>query len=247
MGLAATQFPRHKHEKGVAMYDIYFWTTPNGYKILLFAEEAELPYTIKPVNISNGQQFDPAFLRISPNNRIPALVDHAPASGGEPISIFESGAILLYLAEKTGHFITSHVRGRVEVLQWLFWQMGGLGPMAGQNHHFSHYAPEKLLYPTNRYVQETNRLYGVLDRRLADRRYMTGDTYTIADMATYPWVLPERQSQSIDDFPNVKRWKTEIAARPATIRAYEKGKAINTKPVVTKESANVLFGQTAVR
>jgi len=185
------------------MYDIYFWTTPNGYKILLFAEDAGIPYTIKPVNIGKGEQFDPAFLRISPNNRIPALVDHAPASGEDPISIFESGAILLYLAEKTGKFLSSDLRGRVEVLQWLFWQMGGLGPMAGQNHHFSHYAPEKLDYPTKRYIQETNRLYGVLDRRLADRRFMAGDAYTIADMASYPWVLPERQKQNIDDFPNL--------------------------------------------
>jgi GST-like protein len=227
------------------MYDIYFWTTPNGYKILLFAEETGIPYTIKPVNIGKGEQFDPAFLRISPNNRIPAIVDHAPASGEDPISIFESGAILLYLAEKTGKFLSSDLRDRVEVLQWLFWQMGGLGPMAGQNHHFSHYAPEKLDYPTKRYIQETNRLYGVLDRRLADRRFMAGDAYTIADMASYPWVLPERQKQHIDDFPNLKRWKAEIAARPATIRAYEKGKAINTAPVVSEESAKVLFGQTA--
>ena len=227
------------------MYDIYFWTTPNGYKILLFAEDAGIPYTIKPVNIGKGEQFNPAFLRISPNNRIPALVDHAPASGEDAISIFESGAILLYLAEKTGKFLSSDLRSRVEVLQWLFWQMGGLGPMAGQNHHFSHYAPEKLDYPTKRYIQETNRLYGVLDRRLADRRFMAGDAYTIADMASYPWVLPERQKQNIDDFPNLKRWKAEIAARPATIRAYEKGKAINTAPVVSEESAKVLFGQTA--
>ena len=229
------------------MYDIYFWTTPNGYKILMFAEEAGISYAIKPVNIGKGEQFDPAFLRISPNNRIPALVDHAPLPGGAPISIFESGAILLYLAEKTGLFMPHELRGRVEVLQWLFWQMGGLGPMAGQNHHFSHYAPEKIPYATIRYLNETNRLYGVLDRRLADRRFMAGEDYTIADIATYPWVLPERQGQRIDDFPNVKRWKVEIASRPATVRAYEKGKAINTTPVVTKESANVLFGQTASR
>ena len=227
------------------MYDIYFWTTPNGYKILLFAEETEIPYTIKPVNIGKGEQFDPAFLCISPNHRIPALVDHAPASGGGPISVFESGAILLYLAEKTGRFIASDLRGRVEVLQWLFWQMGGLGPMAGQNHHFSHYAPEKLDYPTKRYIQETNRLYGVLDRRLADRRFMAGDAYTIADIASYPWIQPARQSQNIDDFPHLKRWKTEIASRPATVRAYEKGKVVNTAPVVTKENAGILFGQTA--
>ena len=234
-----------RKEKVTAMYDVYFWTTPNGYKILLFAEEAGLSYTIKPINIGKGDQFDPAFLRISPNNRIPALVDHAPASAGEPVSIFESGAILLYLAEKTGRFIFSDLRGRVEVLQWLFWQMGGLGPMAGQNHHFSHYAPEKLAYPTDRYIAETNRLYGVMNRRLADRQFLAGDSYTIADMASYPWVQPERQSQNMDDFPHLKRWKEEIAARPATIAAYAKGKALNTAPSVTKESAKILFGQTA--
>jgi len=226
------------------MYDVYFWTTPNGYKILLFMEEAGVPYTIKPVNISKGEQFDPAFLRISPNNRIPALVDHEPQSSAGPISIFESGAILLYLAEKTGQFIPRDLKGRVEVLEWLFWQVGGLGPMAGQNHHFSHYAPRKLAYSIDRYLKETNRLYGVLDRRLADRQYMCGD-YTIADMATYPWVLPERQSQDIEEFPNVKRWKADIAARPATLRAYEKGKAVNTAPVVSKDAAHILFGQTS--
>lgn len=227
------------------MYDVYFWTTPNGYKVLLYAEEAGLPYTIKPINIGRGEQFDLDFLRISPNNRIPALVDHGPETGDGPISIFESGAILLYLAEKTGQFLPPDLRGRAEVLQWLFWQMGGLGPMAGQNHHFSHYAPEKFDYAIDRYVKETNRLYGVLDRRLSDRRYIAGDDYSIADMATYPWVLPERQRQNIDDFPNLKRWKADIAARPATVRAYDKGRAVNTVPVVTKESTSVLFGQTA--
>jgi GST-like protein len=227
------------------MYDIYFWTTPNGYKILLFAEEAALPYTIKPINIGKGEQFDPAFLAISPNSRIPALVDHVPASGSGSVSVFESGAILLYLAEKTGQFIPTELRGRVEVLQWLFWQVGGLGPMAGQNHHFRHYAPEKIPYSVDRSVNETNRLYGVLDRRLADRRFVAGESYTIADMASYPWVLPERQGQTIEDFPNLKRWKAEIAARPATIRAYAKGKTVNTAPVVTKESARILFGQKA--
>ena len=191
------------------MYDIYFWTTPNGYNVLLFAEEADLAYTIKPVNIGKGEQFDPAFLRISPNNRIPAMVDHAPATNDGLLSVFESGAILLYLAEKTGRFIFSDLRGRNEVLQWLFWQMGNLGPMAGQNHHFTHYAPERIPYPTDRYQNETNRLYGVLDRRLADRPFMAGETYTIADMATYPWVQPERQKQNIDDFPNLKRWNAD--------------------------------------
>jgi GSH-dependent disulfide-bond oxidoreductase len=228
-------------------HDIYFWTTPNGYKVLLFAEEAGIPYTIKPVNISKAEQFQPEFLRISPNNRIPALVDHAPKSGQGPISVFESGAILLYLAEKFGQFIPADLPGRVETLQWLFWQMGGLGPMAGQNHHFVQYAPEKLPYAIDRYVKETNRLYGVMNRRLADRAFLAGNDYTIADMAAYPWVVPhERQRQNLADFPNVKRWFEAIAARPATIRAYEKGKAINTIPSVNDEaSRKVLFGQTA--
>jgi GST-like protein len=175
------------------------------------------------------------------------MVDHAPADGKTPLSVFESGAILLYLGEKTGKFFLTDLRGRVEVLEWLFWQMGGLGPMAGQNHHFRLYAKEKIPYAIDRYVNETNRLYGVMDRRLADRRFLAGEAYTIADMACYPWVQPERQGQNIDEFPNLKRWKTEIAERPATIRAYEKGKAVNTAPVVTDDAAKVLFGQKATK
>jgi len=226
--------------------DIYFWTTPNGYKILLFTEEAGVPHTIKPVNISRGQQFQPDFLRISPNNRIPALVDHAPAQGKAPVSVFESGAILLYLAEKTRRFIPAELAGRVEVLQWLFWQMGGLGPMAGQNHHFGHYAPAKLPYAVDRYVNETNRLYGVMNKRLADREFIAGPAYTIADMASYPWIVPhERQGQKLADFPHLKRWFDAIAARPATQRAYERGKAINTAQTVDEEARKILFGQTA--
>jgi GST-like protein len=228
------------------MYDIYFWTTPNGYKILLFAEEAGVPYTIKPVNISKGDQFKPEFLRISPNNRMPALVDHEPKAGPGPISVFESGAILLYLAEKTGHFIYPDLVGRVEVLQWLFWQMGGLGPMAGQNTHFRNYAPEKIAYAIDRYSNELNRLFGVLDNRLKDREFLAGSDYTIADMASYPWVNPQNQGQNPDDFPNLMRWKAAIAARPATIRAYDKGKAVNSAPTVgDAESRKLLFGQTA--
>jgi GSH-dependent disulfide-bond oxidoreductase len=168
------------------MIDLYYWPTPNGHKITLFLEETGLDYTIHPINIGKGDQFDPAFLKIAPNNRMPAIVDHAPKGGGEPISVFESGAILLYLAEKTGKFIPKQLRGRVEVLQWLFWQMGGLGPMAGQNHHFVQYAPEKLPYAIDRYVNETNRLYGVLNKRLADRAFVAGASYTIADMASIP-------------------------------------------------------------
>ncbi len=227
------------------MIELYYWTTPNGHKITIFLEETGLPYTIFPVKIGAGEQFEPAFLAISPNNRIPAIIDREPKGGGAPISVFESGAILLYLAEKTGRFIPADVRGRVEVLQWLFWQMAGLGPMAGQNHHFSQYAPEKIHYAIERYVKETNRLYGVLNKRLADRPFLAGD-YSIADIAAYPWIVPyERQGQNLDDFPHLKRWFEEIKARPATIRAYERAKEINTEPTMSEEAKKVLFGQTA--
>ena len=226
------------------MIDLYYWTTPNGHKITIFLEEADLPYSIVPVNISKGEQFKPEFLRISPNNRIPAIIDNAPG-GGRPVNVFESGAILQYLAEKTGKFLPKDLHGRVEVMQWLFWQMGGLGPMAGQNHHFGQYAPEKIPYAIERYVKETNRLYGVLDKRLADREFVAGD-YSIADMASYPWVVPyERQGQRLDDFPNLKRWFETIRARPAVMRAYELAKKINVQPTVSDESKSVLFGQTA--
>lgn len=225
------------------MIDLYYWTTPNGHKITLFLEEAGLPYQILPINISKGEQFGADFLKIAPNNRIPAIVDHAPAGAGEPISLFESGAILLYLAEKTGQFIPGDLRGRTEVLQWLFWQMGGLGPMAGQNHHFNQYAEEKIPYAIDRYVRETARLYDVLDRRLSDRPFIAGD-YSIADMACYPWIVPhERQGQRLDHFPHLKRWFDAIQARPATVRAYAKADQINTTPSIhDEESRRVLFG-----
>lgn len=228
------------------MIDLYYWTTPNGHKITLLLEELKLPYKIFPVNIGKGEQFDPGFLKISPNNRIPAIIDQAPVDGGEPVSVFESGAILLYLAEKTGQFIPNTLRGRVEVLEWLFWQMGGLGPMAGQNHHFNVYAPEKISYAIDRYVRETGRLYGVLNKRLAGREFVAGE-YSIADMACYPWIVShERQGQDLEDFPNLKRWFDTIAARPATQRAYEKADEINTQPSVNdEESRRVLFGQDA--
>jgi GSH-dependent disulfide-bond oxidoreductase len=228
------------------MIDLYYWTTPNGHKITMFLEEAGVPYTIKPINISNGDQFAPDFLKIAPNNRIPAIVDHAPASGGAPISIFESGAILIYLAEKTGQFLPADPRTRIETIQWLMWQMGGLGPMAGQNHHFAIYAPEKIPYAVARYVNETNRLYGVLNKRLADRAFVAGD-YSIADMAAYPWVVPwKRQGQNLEDFPHLKRWFDAIRARPATLRAYAKADAINpSQPAVTEEGKKILFGQTS--
>jgi len=210
------------------MIDLYYWTTPNGHKVSLFLEEAGLPYEVHPINIGQGEQFKPDFLKIAPNNRIPAIVDHNPTDGGAPISLFESGAILLYLAEKTGKFIPQDLRGRQEALQWLFWQMGGLGPMAGQNHHFSQFAPEKIPYAIKRYVDETARLYGVLDRRLADRTFVAGDAYSIADMAIYPWIVSHKwQSQKLEDFPHVERWFNHIKQRPATVRAYELVQKVN--------------------
>jgi GST-like protein len=228
------------------MIDLHYWTTPNGHKITMFLEETGLEYKIFPVNIGKGDQFKPEFLAVAPNNRIPAIVDHAPKGGGAPISVFESGAILLYLAEKTGRFLPSDLRGRTEVIQWLFWQMGGLGPMAGQNNHFAHYAVEKNPYAIKRYVDETNRLYGVLNKRLADRAFVAGD-YSVADMASYPWVVPhERQGQKLEDFPHLKRWFEAIRQRPATMRAYEKAKSINTQTgITTEEQRRILFGQTA--
>ncbi|MEA5626354.1 glutathione binding-like protein [Nostoc sp. UHCC 0251] len=227
------------------MIDLYYWTTPNGHKITIFLEEVGLPYTIIPVNIGSGDQFKPEFLKISPNNRIPAIVDHEPADGGAPISIFESGAILLYLAEKTGKLIPQDLRNRTQVLEWLFWQMAGLGPMAGQNHHFSAYAPEKIEYAINRYVNETGRLYGVLNKQLADKEFVAGD-YSIADIAAYPWIVPyERQSQNLEDFPHLKRWFEAVKARPATIRAYEKAEALKTQALDPDKSRDLLFNQSA--
>jgi GST-like protein len=225
--------------------DLYYWPTPNGHKITLFLEETGVPYSIIPVDIGKGEQFRAEFLAISPNNRMPAIVDHTPTERGAPISVFESGAILLYLAEKTEQFIAQDLRGRVEVTQWLFWQVGGLGPMAGQNHHFAKYAPEKLPYAIERYVNETNRLYGILNKRLADREFIAG-AYSIADMAAYPWIVPhEAQGQNLDDFPHLKRWFEAIKARPATQRAYERGAAVSSNPAVNEESRKILFGQTA--
>ncbi len=228
------------------MIDLHYWPTPNGHKVTIFLEEAGLDYKIIPVDISAGDQFKPDFLAIAPNNRMPAIVDHAPADGGAPISIFESGAILLYLAEKTGRFIPADVRGRKSVLEWLFWQVGGLGPMAGQNHHFVQYAPERIPYAMERYVKETNRLYGVLDTRLGKSANVAGEDYSIADMAIYPWIVPhQRQQQDLDTFPNLKRWFEAVAARPATIAAYAKGEPFTKRPTVTEEGKKVLFGQTA--
>ena len=231
------------------MIDLYYWTTPNGHKITIFLEESGLPYAIRTVNISKGEQFDVEVLEITPNNRIPAIVDHAPTDGGAPLSVFESGAILMYLGQKTGRFIPTDFRVRVQCVEWLFWQMGGLGPMAGQNHHFNLYAPERIPYAIDRYTKETGRLYGVLNKRLATREFITGD-YSIADMACYPWIQPERQGQDMVAFPHLARWKEAIAARPAVQRAYALARAINMTPTVPDaEARQVLFGQdrTSVR
>ena len=238
------------------MIDLYYWTTPNGHKITMFLEEAKLKYRVIPVNIGKGEQFDPAFLKISPNNRIPAMVDHKPMQTepksepkGEPMTIFESGAMLLYLADKSKKFLNrKSPYWRKEAIQWLFWQMGGLGPMAGQNHHFGTFAPEKLPYAINRYVNETARLYGVMDKRLADREFLAGE-YSIADMACYPWVVPyERQQMNLDDFPHLKRWFTAIKERPATIRAYQIATDMNTTPTAQAgdDARRLLFGAASV-
>jgi GST-like protein len=229
------------------MIELHYWTTPNGHKITIFLEETGLPYKIVPVNIGKGDQFKKEFLAISPNNRIPAMIDQAPAGGGAAIPVFESGAMLLYLADKTGKFIPQDPRGRIQALEWLFWQMANLGPNSGQNNHFSNYAVEKIPYAMDRYRNEVNRLYGVLNRRLADREYLAGE-YSIADMASYPWIVPwERQGQKLEVFPHIKRWFEAIRARPAVVRAYEKAKEINPNAggIRTAEERAILFGQTA--
>jgi GST-like protein len=210
------------------MIDLYYWTTPNGHKISIFLEEAGLPYKIHPINISNNEQFDPEFLKISPNNKIPAIVDNEPADGNGSLALFESGAILWYLAEKTKKFIPSSPREKAEVSEWLFWQVGGLGPMAGQNHHFNIYAPEKIPYAMDRYVKETSRLYGVLNKHLEGREWVGGSGYSIADMAIYPWIVPyQMQQQNLEDFTHLKNWFDRVAARPAVRRAYELTDKIN--------------------
>ncbi|MGE4013440.1 MAG: glutathione binding-like protein [Alphaproteobacteria bacterium] len=228
------------------MIDLYYWPTPNGHKMTMFLEEAGLPYKLIPINIGKGEQFAPEFLAVAPNNKIPALVDHAPFGGGPPIALFESGAMLLYLADKIGKFIPRPVRGRTEVQQWLFWQVGGLGPMAGQNGHFNVYAPEKVPYAIDRYTKETNRLYGVLNTRLADREFVAGAAYSIADMACYPWIVPHKAHlQRLEDFPHLKRWFDAIAARPATVRAYANAKPSYQPGQLSDAERKVLFGQTA--
>ncbi len=231
------------------MIELFYWPTPNGHKITIFLEESGLPYEIHPVNIGAGDQFKPEFLEISPNNRMPAIIDHAPDDNGPPLSIFESGAILEYLAEKAGKFLPAPQRERFKVLQWLYWQVGGLGPVAGQNGHFSVYAKEKIPYAIDRYVNETNRLYGVLDRQLAKTRDAGGfvaGAYSIADMASYPWIVPwKRHGQNLDDFPDLRRWFDTMRARPAVQRAYEIGDRVKPPAPLSDAEKNVLFGQTA--
>lgn len=228
------------------MIDLHYWPTPNGWKISIMLEECGLPYRLLPVNIGKGEQFAPAFLAISPNNRMPAIVDQDPADGGAPIPVFESGAILIYLAEKTGLFLPNDVRARSQVLQWLMWQMGGLGPMAGQNGHFLLYAPEKVPYAIERYGKEVNRLYGVLDAQLGRTgAFVAGAEYSIADMAIFPWIRThEAQKVSLADFPHIERWYNSLFARPAVKRGLELAKELRAGSL-TEEARKALFGQTA--
>jgi GST-like protein len=228
------------------MIDLYYWPTPNGWKISIALEEMGLDYRVVPVNIGRGEQFEPEFLAISPNNRMPAIVDHDPEDGEAPVAIFESGAILLYLAEKTGRFMPGDLRGRYRVTQWVMWQMGGLGPMAGQNHHFSNYAPEKLDYAVRRYQDETNRLYGVLDTQLRGADYICGEI-SIADMACWPWIVPhERQGQNLDEFPDLKAWFHRMNERPAVARGFQVGQELRSGEMDEK-AKRILFGQRARR
>ena len=224
--------------------ELYYWPTPNGWKISIMLEELGVPYEMKSVNIGKGEQFEPSFLKIAPNNRMPAIID-PDGPGGEPISIFESGAILQYLGRKYGKFYPQDERQRVEVEQWLFWQMGGLGPMAGQAHHFRQYAPEQIEYAINRYTNECNRLYGVMNKRLADRDFLAGD-YSIADMACIGWIRPHKnQGQDLDDTPNLKRWYETIMARPAVARGMALGEELRQNLATDKDAQKVLFGQKA--
>jgi GST-like protein len=232
------------------MIELYYWPTPNGHKITLFLEETGLEYSIKPIDIGKGDQFHPEYLAISPNGKMPAIVDHDPTGGGAPISVFESGAILVYLADKTQRFIPDDLRGRVACLEWLFWQVGGLGPMHGQYGHFHAYAPEKIPYAMERYRKETERLLEVLDARLDGRRFITGEDYTIADMACYPWIKVYNKTPiDLEPFAEVRRWHAAIAARPATERAWALGPQVNPaygKPM-NEEEKKILFGRGARR
>jgi len=223
--------------------DVHYWPTPNGWKVTIMLEELGVPYNIIPVNIGKGEQFQPGFLKISPNNRMPAIVDHEPLGGGAPLSIFESGAILEYLAEKYGKFMPKDTRGKYDVLQWLYWQMANLGPNSGQANHFRNYAAEKIAYGINRYTDEVNRLYGVMNIQLADHAFLAGD-YSIADMASWPWViLYERMGQDLNEFPHLKRWVDTIGARPAVIKGKAVGEELRAE--MSEEAKKVLFGQRA--
>ncbi len=227
------------------MIDLYYWPTPNGHKITILLEETGLNYRLVPVNIGKGEQFDAEFLKISPNNKMPAIVDHQPKDGGEPLALFESGAILQYLAEKSGKLLPTELRARWETLQWLTWQVAGLGPMLGQNHHFNVYAPEPIAYAQKRYTDETTRLYNVLNNRLQGRDYICGE-YSIADIASYPWIVPwERQKQQLDTFPHLQAWFDRMRSRDAVCRAYALGKTVaeEGKPM-SEEARRILFGQT---
>jgi GST-like protein len=227
------------------MIELFYYPTPNCHKIAIFLEEAKLPYRVTKTSIVKGEQFAPAFVSEFPNCKIPAIIDHSPVSGRDPLAVFESGAILLYLAEKHGCFLSSAPRARVKTLKWLFWQVSGLGPICGQNHHFQHYAPIVVEYARARFIDETSRLYAVLDGQLADQEFLAGD-YSIADIACFPWVNShDKQSQNLDDFPNVKNWHSSISRRPAVKRAYEVAATIDPAPVVSQDSRQYLYGQNA--
>ena len=224
------------------MIDLYTWATPNGHKVHIMLEETGLPYNVIPVNIGEGDQFKPDFLKISPNNKMPAMVD-SDGPGGKPISIFESGAMLIYLASKTGKFLPEDLRDKWSTLQWLMFQMGGVGPMFGQAHHFLQYAPEKIEYAMNRYRNEANRLYGVIDRRLRESRYIACDQYTIADMAIVPWLrMPERQGENVDDFPHLKKWRDAILERPAVQRGVKVLADLRRVGPHSDKEREILFG-----
>ena len=230
------------------MLDLYSWPAPNGHKVQILVEELGIPYRLIPIDITRGAQREASYRAINPNARIPAIVDHAPLDGGEPITVFESGAVMLYLAEKAGRFIPTDPRRRIEVLQWLFWQMAGLGPMTGQYGHFHVYAPEDIAYAKDRYRKEAERLLGVLDTQLEGRAFIAGDAYSIADMACYPWISPyDKAPLDLAPFTNVRRWQAAIRARPATKRAYALTKQVSPdagKPM-SDEQKKILFGQGA--
>ena len=224
------------------MIDLYSWATPNGHKIHIMLEECGLPYKVHDIDIGKGDQFEPEFLRISPNNKIPAMVDH-DGPGGKDFSLFESGAMLVYLAEKTGRFIPHNIAERYIMLQWLMFQMGGVGPMLGQAHHFRIYAPEKIPYAIDRYTKEAGRLYGVIDKQLSQTKYLAGNDYTIADMATFPWLRSyERQGQKLEDFPHLKKWFDEIAARPAVIRGVKVLTELRKEGPIDDKAREMMFG-----